>query len=295
MSTSWYNQKNKFKEVFTIIKTLDQALLLLEKAYKKCGIVEELSLAFDTPVDIITKYLMQLGIFNKKWCSKCNDGDGAWCDRDQFSKNSGHIDGLNSNCKSCDKSYKKQYDSKSEARKEYQKEYNSRPETIEARKEYLKEYKSRPEIRDRNNALYRERYNTDIAFRIRNIISSRIYESLKVNNTSKMNESVSDYLPYTIQELMDHLELQFLPGMTWDNHALFGWHIDHKKPISKFKITSMECEEFQECWALKNLQPLWWQENLAKSNYYEEPEDNEDEYDEEFLQMILETDIILES
>ena len=90
-----------------------------------------------------------------------------------------------------------------------------------------------------------------------------------------MGKSISEYLPYTIQELMNHLESKFLPGMTWDNHSYYGWHVDHKKPVSSFKITSMECEEFQECWALKNLQPLWSDDNWTKSNKYEELTDEE--------------------
>ena len=287
MKENWHTDKYKFKKAFTKIKTLDQALLLLEKAYKICKDVNELSLAFDTPVDIITKYLIQLDIFDKKWCSKCNDGAGAWCNVDQFSKNSSKFDGLVIYCKLCIKSQYKQYYSKPET-KEVRKEYNSRPEVMDARKEYKKEYNSRPEVRDYNkeynsrsevrdryNARRKERYNTDIAFRIRDTISSRINEILKANNTSKMGKSINDYLPYTIQELIDHLELQFLPGMTLENHGLFGWHVDHKKPISSFNITSMECEEFQECWALSNLQPLWSDDNWAKSNKYEEPTDEE--------------------
>lgn len=61
---------------------------------------------------------------------------------------------------------------------------------------------------------------------------------------------------------MEHLEEQFKSGMNWDNYG--KWHVDHIKPISLFVFTSYEDEEFQKCWALENLQPLWAEENLKK-------------------------------
>ena len=42
--------------------------------------------------------------------------------------------------------------------------------------------------------------------------------------------------------------------------------IDHVVPKSHFKYESMEDPQFQKCWELKNLQPLWKQENKRKNN-----------------------------
>jgi hypothetical protein len=52
--------------------------------------------------------------------------------------------------------------------------------------------------------------------------------------------------------------------MTWDNYG--EWHVDHIKPISSFKITEIGDKEFMSCWSLENLQPLWGEENIRKSN-----------------------------
>lgn len=71
-------------------------------------------------------------------------------------------------------------------------------------------------------------------------------------------------LGYTLDDLMKHLERRFKPGMTWDNYGRFGWHIDHKKPVSSFNFTSENDTQFKECWSLNNLQPLWWKENISK-------------------------------
>lgn len=74
------------------------------------------------------------------------------------------------------------------------------------------------------------------------------------------------FVNFNIQDLMTHLEKLFKSGMSFDNHGKYGWHIDHKKPISSFKFTSSDDPEFEECWSLNNLQPLWWWENLRKSS-----------------------------
>lgn len=69
---------------------------------------------------------------------------------------------------------------------------------------------------------------------------------------------------YTLEQLITHIENQFLPGMNWDNYGKSGWHIDHIKPISYFKFDCPDQLDFKECWALNNLQPLWEKDNLRK-------------------------------
>ena len=95
--------------------------------------------------------------------------------------------------------------------------------------------------------------------KIRDCMSGRISKALK---RKKAGKSWNKLVDYTLEELMNHLEKQFKPGMAWNNKN--KWHIDHKKPISSFNFTSPNDEEFKKCWALKNLQPLWAEENLRK-------------------------------
>ncbi len=66
-------------------------------------------------------------------------------------------------------------------------------------------------------------------------------------------------LGYDRVQLMAYIEGLFQPGMSWGNHG--EWHIDHIKPVSKFTV-----EQFKECWALGNLQPLWAKDNMSKGN-----------------------------
>lgn len=93
------------------------------------------------------------------------------------------------------------------------------------------------------------------------LMSSAIYSAIKKR---KAGRSWSDLVGYSVDDLMDHLERQFQPGMTWENHGQYGWHIDHVIPRSAFNYEEPEDIDFKRCWALDNMQPLWWRDNLSK-------------------------------
>jgi hypothetical protein len=69
---------------------------------------------------------------------------------------------------------------------------------------------------------------------------------------------------YDSQELAEHLEKQFLPGMNWGNRDT--WHLDHITPIKSFSYRSFECPDFKACWGLANLRPIWAIDNLQKGS-----------------------------
>ncbi len=60
--------------------------------------------------------------------------------------------------------------------------------------------------------------------------------------------------------LKEYLEKQFVDGMCWDNRN--EWHIDHIIPLSLAKTE----EEIYKLCHYTNLQPLWAEDNLRKSN-----------------------------
>lgn len=82
-------------------------------------------------------------------------------------------------------------------------------------------------------------------------------------SSGKEGRSWFELVPYSIDDLRDHVERQFIKGMSWDNMG--EWHIDHIVPVSAFEFTSPEDEEFKACWALTNLRPMWAKENQRKS------------------------------
>lgn len=67
-------------------------------------------------------------------------------------------------------------------------------------------------------------------------------------------------LGYTASDLKNHLESQFVDGMTWENRN--KWHVDHIIPIVYF-IKSGESDP-KIINALSNLRPLWAEDNLSK-------------------------------
>ena len=75
----------------------------------------------------------------------------------------------------------------------------------------------------------------------------------------------SDALGYTWAELRSHLEAQFAPDMSWENWGDV-WELDHIIPLSSFRYTSIEDQEFRDCWALGNLRPLSRKENATKGS-----------------------------
>jgi hypothetical protein len=93
-----------------------------------------------------------------------------------------------------------------------------------------------------------------------------IYLALKGKKNGRKWESLVDY---TLEELMAHLERQFLPGMSWDNYG--EWHLDHIIPRAAHCYQDSTDPDFQRCWALENLQPLWAKDNKVKSAKITQP------------------------
>lgn len=104
---------------------------------------------------------------------------------------------------------------------------------------------------------YRERRKIP-EVRVHHAIRSRIQSMVR----NKNGKRTVDILGYCANELIAHLERQFLPGMSWNNYG--AWHIDHIVPVSSFKVSSVEDHELRRAWALTNLRPLWAKDNIKK-------------------------------
>jgi hypothetical protein len=128
--------------------------------------------------------------------------------------------------------------------------------------EYGKAYYMKNKLRISKQRLIRERKNSqDPIKKLHKNMSRSIRWHLKKNNHHTFS-----LLGYSATDLKKHLEEQFLPGMSWDNYGIHGWHIDHKIPISAFNFNEINNIDFKKCWALSNLQPLWADENHKKYN-----------------------------
>jgi hypothetical protein len=138
-------------------------------------------------------------------------------------------------------------------------------ENYEHRKKYMDEYREKniDRIRIVKRTYEKTRKHTDPIYKLISNFRTAIYQVLKESNVEK-NGHYFEILGYTPEELINHLEKQFKDGMTWDNYGDF--HIDHIIPISSFNIQEIGDEEFMKCWSLSNLQPMWGEENIRKSN-----------------------------
>jgi hypothetical protein len=158
---------------------------------------------------------------------------------------------------------KKYYESNKEKISEYYSEW--REDNKERLKEYQKKWReeNRDKLRKTKRDYERNRKSRDPLYKLISNFRTAIYQVLKESNVEK-NGHYFDILGYTPEELINHLEKQFTEGMTWENYGEF--HVDHKLPISSFDIKEIGDEEFIRCWCLDNLQPMWGEENIRKSN-----------------------------
>ena len=70
-----------------------------------------------------------------------------------------------------------------------------------------------------------------------------------------------DGFKFDPQEIID-IANQFSEGMSWSNHGLYGWHLDHIRPCFTFDLSAPEQQK--ECFNYKNLRPLWAKDNLSR-------------------------------
>ena len=141
-------------------------------------------------------------------------------------------------------------------------------------KEKIKEQNKRhyQENRERINKQQAKRkktkYHQDTNYKIRQNLRIRLRKAVKGANKSART---MELLGCSIEQLRTHIEAQFTDGMTWDNHGLKGWHIDHIRPCASFDLT--DPQQQLECFHYTNLQPLWAEDNLKKSGKYDRTTD----------------------
>ena len=200
-----------------------------------------------------------MGGIEKKYCSVCD----SWLELGAFYYHASRWDKRATPCKVCSNANNRRW-RKTNKERCGQYEQSRRG----AKNEHCRRYKTRH--RERVNLAKRlRRYwrlQSDSKYRIVRRISASINKTL---NGRKNGKSWQELVGYNCQQLMEYLEKQFRPGMTWDNYG--EWHIDHKIPISAFNFTDVNHVDFKRCWDLKNLQPLWAEENIKKSNKLERP------------------------
>ena len=187
-------------------------------------------------------------------------------------------DGLKGECKECQATrFNEYHEANPEKEKERNKEYRNKnkEKILKNKKIYNKEHKEeikeyRKGRRKETAAYKKERRKTDIAFKVHENMGNAIRISL---NGLKHGAGWESLVDYDLKKLMIHLESKFTKDMNWDNYGWGDekWNIDHVIAKCHFNTTSNTCQEFKDCWALNNLQPLWQTRNFEKGDKPMEP------------------------
>jgi hypothetical protein len=160
---------------------------------------------------------------------------------------------------------KEKYRQESEAIKQKQRDYRKKdPQRYrEMHSRTQKEWRAKN--KDLVRAIYRRHMNkkrtTDVLFWLKCTVRERIACALSRQSSRKSDRTLA-LVGCTVAELARHLEDKFLPGMTWENRGIRGWHIDHIIPIAKFDLK--DPEQQLAAFHYTNLQPLWAEDNQRK-------------------------------
>jgi transposase-like protein len=172
-----------------------------------------------------------------KFCTVCNVEQLL----SNFQRNRTKPLGVNSECKICRKTYMA----------------NTKERTEETRKKWVLATK---DARLKYDSEYRKkRKESDPLFKFKLQTRSFIHDALRRSVVAK-GSSTEQILGCSYQELMQHLEVSFQQGMSWENRS--EWHIDHKIPLASAKTE----EDVIRLNHYTNLQPLWAKDNLRKGS-----------------------------
>ncbi len=153
-------------------------------------------------------------------------------------------------------------------------------ENHKERLEYHKKYrKENSEKIAKNKLVYeRNRLSKDPSFKLRRIVRNSVYCAI-LRNGSRKSGSILDNLPYSMEELKNHIEGLFESWMSWDNWGVYDpdiwddndpstwtWHIDHVIRQADLPYDSLDHLNFQRCWALSNLRPYSSKMNVIENS-----------------------------
>lgn len=169
--------------------------------------------------------------------------------------------------------YEKNYrDSHKEKRKEW--EVNNIERIKESKRKYQQKYRKRnPEaknfwrieniekVREYSNNYQKKKREIDPLYKFRQNLKTLIGGSFKRRNSIK-SKKTEEILGCTISEFVDYILSKCPEGITLNDFGKKGYHIDHIIPIS----TADSEGKILELCHYSNLQPLWWKDNMIKSN-----------------------------
>jgi hypothetical protein len=147
----------------------------------------------------------------------------------------------------------------------------SRREQIAAyrlgRKDRDNALKRSPAIRMVRNQNRRQRRVSDPAWDIADRLRKRIGRAIRDHGVGIKHYKIRELLGCSVEQLIAHLECNFLSGMSWQNRR--QWHVDHVRPCASFDLR--DAEQQRACFHFSNLRPLWALDNMRKHARLEGP------------------------
>lgn len=182
-----------------------------------------------------------------KICSVCNQGKNF----SEFSRCGKYRDRVyyRPECKDCNR--KKQRESGKDAQVKYR---NSEKGKLNKGR-----HKKTPEYREQQRIYAFNRRKTNALYKLKKTLRNRTRLALKRKRWAN-NSRLQDYIGCSLPDLKLHIERQFQPGMSWNNHG--SWHIDHIIPLDSAETA----EAMYKLCHFTNLQPLWSTDNLKKGS-----------------------------
>lgn len=225
----------------------------------------------------------------KKHCKKCD----KYHDVGSFNKHARSKDGLQSQCKFCNREYHREYRKKNAASiaerrkahfqeikdihncrsRKYQQQYHARNRALI--NERKRKRNQCPEYKNKNSAYVRQRRATDIQYKLQTRLRQRLRGALIQTSAVKSARSL-ELCGCTLAELVEHLQVTMpLRGeepLTFEDDV----HIDHIIPLSYFDLTDpvnqrIACHH-------SNLQVLTAEDNLKKADKLPWPKEEVDAY-----------------
>ncbi len=140
------------------------------------------------------------------------------------------------------------------------------PTKLFAKRKAASDRKYAKKNRKKLNKHQNDKYHTNIQHKLKVVIRNRIGKIIRNKKIAKHSSSTKS-IGCSYEDLIKHIESQFTDGMNWDNHGMYGWHIDHIKPLALFDLSDKK--QFDEANHYTNLQPLWAEDNWKKNDTYE--------------------------
>ena len=200
-------------------------------------------------------------------CNKCGADKEACVENFGWRKDTGNWNRI---CRVCKTNQTIEWESKNKDkvvlwRKTWNEQHN---------KKYYQENIEKERLRTRNKPKeavrqYARKQMLKPNRKLRSSVSGGIRFHIKKGGLSHLK-----FVDWTYEELRSHIESQFETWMNWNNYGRYDlktwddkdpstwtWQIDHIIPHSTFHYESMDCQEFRDCWALKNLRPYSSKQN----------------------------------